>query len=80
MNTEVNSSIQSLNGTNELQSVLGGNSETYAEQEYTAQHSLCDLKSSFLLIPLMFSLHFIVVSLCLKIKAFMHELHRIQRS
>ena len=36
INAEVNSSIQSLNGTNELQSVLGGNSETYTEQESTA--------------------------------------------
>lgn len=36
MNTEVNSSIQSLIETNELQSILGGNSETYDAEESTA--------------------------------------------
>ena len=36
MNAEVDSCIQSLIGTNELQSVLSGSSETYAAEESTA--------------------------------------------
>ena len=36
MNAEVDSCIQSLIRTNELQSILGGSSETYAAEESMA--------------------------------------------
>ena len=39
MNAEINSSIQSLIETNELQSVLGGCNETYAAEESTAHQA-----------------------------------------
>lgn len=39
MNAEINSSIQSLIETNELQSVLGGCNETNAAEESTAHQA-----------------------------------------
>lgn len=39
MNAEINSSIQSLIETNELQSVLGGSNETYVVEESTAHQA-----------------------------------------
>ena len=39
MNAEINSSIQSLIETNELQSVLGGSNKTYVVEESTAHQA-----------------------------------------
>ena len=39
MNAEINSSIQSLIETNELQSVLGVSNETYVVEESTAHQA-----------------------------------------
>ncbi|WP_455073493.1 hypothetical protein [Prevotella jejuni] len=50
MNAEINSSIQSLIETNELQSVLGGSNETYVVEESTA-HQAAKQDSAYYLDP-----------------------------